>query len=126
MKTRAFGNVCETVVSRWLEQKGYKVIARNYTIRGAELDIVATDSETLVFIEVKSRHFGYDKSKYGRPSRAVDHIKRQRIALAAQSFLKQYPSNKRKRFDVIEVIADEQPTYTSFDIKHFKSAFTLR
>jgi len=126
MKTRAFGNVCESVVSKWLEQKGYKILARNYTVRGGELDIVAVDADTMAFIEVKSRHAGYDKEKYGRPSRAVDYFKRQRLALAAQTFLKQYPSKKRKRFDVIEVIADEQPTYTSFEIKHIKSAFSAR
>lgn len=126
MKTRTFGNICESVVSKWLETKGYKILARNYTVRGGELDIVAIDSDTIAFIEVKSRHAGYDKAKYGRPAKAVDLIKRQRVAFAAQAFLKEYPSSRRKRFDVIEVVADEQPSYTSFDIKHIKSAFLAR
>ena len=126
MKTKVFGKICEGVVANWLTTKGYSILARNYTVRGGELDIVATNSETVVFIEVKARHAGYDTAKYGRPSRAVDYLKRQRVALAAQAFLKTYPSRKRKRFDVIEVIVDEQTTYTSFEIKHIKSAFNAR
>ncbi len=126
MKTRAFGKICESVVSKWLSQKGYKILSRNFTIKGGELDIVAIDGDTLAFIEVKARHAGYDSAKYGRPSRAVDYLKRQRVALTAQAFLRQYPSKRHKRFDVIEVIVDEQPTYTSFEIKHIKSAFSAR
>ena len=126
MKTKAFGNICEGVVCKWLEGKGCKILARNFTLRGGELDIVAIEGDTLAFIEVKARHAGYDASKYGRPSKAVDYIKRQRVALAAQAFLKEYPSKRRKRFDVIEVIVDEQDTYTSFEIKHIKSAFSAR
>lgn len=126
MKTKTFGNICEGVVCKWLEQKGCKILARNYTVKGGELDIIAVDGDTLAFIEVKSRHAGYDASKYGRPSRAVDYFKRQRLSLAAQAFLKKYPSQRRKRFDVIEVLVDEQDTYTSFEIKHIKSAFAAR
>ena len=126
MKTRAFGRICEGVVCKWLEGKGFRILARNFAVRGAEIDIIASNSDTLVFFEVKSRHAGYDTAKYGRPSKAVDLAKQKRIASAAQSFLKQYPSRKSKRFDVIEVLVDEQPTYTSFEIKHIKSAFTAR
>ena len=126
MKTRAFGKICEGVVCKWLEGKGYRVVARNFSVKGAEIDIIASTSDSLVFFEVKSRHAGYDVSRYGRPARAVNMIKQKHIAAAAQSFLKQYPSRKAKRFDVVEVIVDEQDTYTSFDIKHIKSAFTAR
>ena len=126
MKTRAFGRICEGVVCKWLEGKGFRILARNFAVKGAEIDIIASNSETLVFFEVKSRHTGYDTAKFGRPSKAVDLAKQKRIVLAAQSFLKQYPSRKSKRFDVIEVLVDEQPTYTSFEIKHIKSAFTAR
>ena len=126
MKTRAFGRICEGVVCKWLEGKGYRIVARNFAVKGAEIDIIASTSDALVFFEVKSRHAGYDASKYGRPARAVNALKQRHIAIAAQSFLKQYPSRKSKRFDVIEVIVDEQDTYTSFEIKHIKSAFTAR
>ena len=126
MKTRAFGRICEGVVCKWLEGKGFRILARNFAVKGAEIDIIASNSDTLVFFEVKSRHAGYDTAKFGRPSKAVDLAKQKRIVTAAQSFLKQYPSRKSKRFDVIEVLVDEQPTYTSFEIKHIKSAFVSR
>ena len=47
MKTKTFGNICEGVVCKWLEQKGCKILARNYTVKGGELDIIAVDGDTL-------------------------------------------------------------------------------
>ena len=126
MKTNALGRICEKVVAKWLCQKGYTVLAKNYLVRGAEIDIIATNADTLIFVEVKSRHAGYNKEKFRRPAAAVTAIKQKRIVLAAGRFLSEYPSRKRKRFDVIEVIADEQPEYTSFEIKHIKSAFSAK
>ena len=51
---RPKGNFIETQASAYLSRQGYRIMARNYAYQGGELDIVAQDGETLVFVEVKS------------------------------------------------------------------------
>ena len=79
-RTTDAGNAGEAFVAGRLERAGYRVIARNWRIRGGEIDIVALDGETLVFVEVKVRTAGgvvladdsLDARKLGRLMRAAE------------------------------------------------------
>lgn len=63
MSTRSIGNRAEDFASIYLRNLGYRVIDRNYQIRGGEIDIVAKEKDTLVFVEVKARW----SHKFGSP-----------------------------------------------------------
>ena len=61
------GNLGEYLACQYLKKLGYKILDRNYRIRGGEIDIVAQDRDYLVFIEVKTRN----SSEYGLPSESI-------------------------------------------------------
>lgn len=67
MSTINFGNYGEDLALKYLKGLGYKILERNYRIRGGEIDIVARDKEYLVFVEVKARW----SHEYGLPSEAI-------------------------------------------------------
>lgn len=67
MSTINFGNYGEDLAVKYLKDLGYKILERNYRIRGGEIDIVARDKEFLVFVEVKARW----SHEYGLPSESI-------------------------------------------------------
>lgn len=81
--TRARGRVGEDAATRWLERRGYRIVARNVTTKAGEIDIVAEDGDTLCFVEVKARA----SDTYGPAIEAVTPAKMRRIARAASLFL---------------------------------------
>ncbi|MGC4002163.1 MAG: YraN family protein [Pirellulales bacterium] len=97
---------------------GYRVVHRNYAILGGELDIVAVDGRTVVFVEVKT--FGH--SGYDRPEERVDAAKRRQLTRVANAYRKRYRvQGSRARFDVIGIV---WPTDAKRpDIKHIRNAF---
>ncbi len=107
----------EKQAEKFLKKSGYKILGRRVRVgRHDELDLIAQQDDTMVFIEVKTRR----NEKYGRPAAAVNRDKRRKLSRAAVLFLQ-----KRKlhppylRFDVVEVI--EEP----FEIRHIENAFQL-
>ena len=112
---RKYGAYGEEVAAAFLVKKGYTVIARNFTVRGGELDIVATCGDILCFIEVKTRK----NNQYGTPGEAVDNRKKQHLITAAERFLYEYRDDERVkdktvRFDVIEICTQNKT------IRHIK------
>ena len=92
----ARGALGEALAERHLVQQGLQIVARNYRCRGGEIDLVAEDRGTLVFVEVRMR----TDSRFGGAAASVDHRKQARIILAAQHYL----LGKRERpcrFDVV-------------------------
>ena len=77
------GNYIETLASAYLSREGYQVIARNYAYMGGELDIVARDGGTLVFVEVKSVW----NNQQGNPAARVNALKQKKIWKTACHFL---------------------------------------
>ena len=67
MPNRTIGNYGEELACQYLKKQGYKILERNYRIRGGEVDIVARDQDYLVFVEVKARYF----HEYGLPSESI-------------------------------------------------------
>jgi putative endonuclease len=96
----ARGRAAEAVAARFLERHGYRVIARNVWLCGAELDLVACDGEVLVFVEVRSR----SHRRFGSPIETVGGRKIARIARAAQAFLSLRGwADRPARFDVVGI-----------------------
>ena len=88
----------EQVAARHLKRSGYLILARNYRAAGAEIDLVALDGSTLVFVEVKFRA----GSGFGTPAEAVDFDKRERIRRAARAFTEwRGVPDLPARFDVV-------------------------
>lgn len=99
---------------KYLKKAGYKILCNNYRTRHGEIDVIALDGETVVFVEVKTRS-GDD---YGRPCEAVDARKRKKYeAVATEFLLSRKITDAQCRFDVIEVEKGE--------INHIKDAFWL-
>jgi len=99
----SFGRRSERLAARHLRWRGYRVIARNFRAAGAEIDLVAMDGGTLVFVEVKARR-GIGA---GAPAEAVDEGKRRRIRRAAGVFAARYRVGDCPiRFDVVAISGD--------------------
>jgi len=99
----ALGNRGEKAARRFLKCQGYDVVTRNFRASGAEIDIIALDGPTLVFIEVKTR----SSFTAGRPEEAVDEDKQLHIRRAAEVFAARYrATNRPRRFDVVAISGD--------------------
>ena len=99
------GKTGEDLACRELERRGYAIIARRHRCRGGELDIIARDGPTLVFVEVKAR----DSREFGDAAEAVTWRKRQRIVrLASEYVMRHHLSDAPCRFDVVSIQFDDQ------------------
>jgi putative endonuclease len=96
----ALGRTGEDLACAELERRGYAVLARRYRRRGGEIDIVARDGETIVFVEVKAR----DSRGFGRGADAITGLKRHRMAQLAIDYLARNGCTGRPcRFDVVSI-----------------------
>ena len=113
-----FGKTGEDLACAELERRGYAIVARRYRRRGGELDIIARDGPTLVFVEVKAR----DSREYGDGAEAVTALKRRRMAQLATDFVARYRLHDCPcRFDVVTVhLRDER---AAIDV--FQNAFDI-
>lgn len=102
-QARRTGNDGEELACRFLEAHGYRILARNFTCRVGELDIVAQSGETVVFVEVKQR----GDERHGGGVEAVTPAKRRRVVRAAELYASRHGLSERAlRFDVIAIEAD--------------------
>ncbi len=102
------GKLGEDLARRELRRRGYAILARRYRTRFGEIDIIARDGDTLVFVEVKTRR----SNGFGGALAAVDHRKQRRLVTMARSYLLGLPGPVPPcRFDVVGVTvpAGEQP-----------------
>lgn len=111
------GNFIETHAAAYLTRKGYQVLDRNYAFRGGELDIVAMDNDTMVFVEVKSVW----KNGTGNPAARVNATKQMKIWKTAYHYLysKVHNLDQKSRFDVLAVKVYEHP----LQFVHYENAF---
>jgi putative endonuclease len=114
------GELGEKMAGRFLRKNGYKILYRNFRGHsGGEIDIVARDNDTLVFIEVKTR----TREDFGRPLTAVDRQKRRRVSRGGLAWLRLLNNpDILFRFDVVEVliVPDSKPK-----LELIKNAFQL-
>ena len=117
MNNKILGAQGEERAGAYLTAHGYEICERNYRIRSGEIDIIADDHGTLVFVEVKTR----SGTSYGTPAEAVDFRKRKKIIQTAYRYLRQRQIDNRPcRFDVIEVYA---VSGSDWPVRHIKGAF---
>ncbi len=111
------GKSGEEIALHYLEDKKYKIIARGFRLFRGEIDIIAFDRKTLVFVEVKTR-----KSRdFGLPEESVTPSKQRQIRKIAQGFLaKNNFQDVECRFDVISLSFNENKGYS---VRHIKNAF---
>ncbi|PIP38830.1 MAG: YraN family protein [Desulfobacterales bacterium CG23_combo_of_CG06-09_8_20_14_all_51_8] len=114
-----FGKFGEDLAARFLKKQGYEIICKNFHCCFGEIDIIAKDKDTVVFVEVKSRR----TSTFGHPKFAVTKAKQEKISKVALHYLKiNDQSNSRARFDVVTV---NEVAATKTDIEIIKNAFEL-
>lgn len=114
---RKIGDEGEDLAAEYLESKGWLIIDRNYFFEKAEIDIVATDGNFIVFVEVKLRSGTY----FGRPEDFVTPGKEKNIKKAAEAWVyERKMETALVRFDVIAIVQKqgEEP-----EISHFEDAF---
>lgn len=114
---QAHGRRGEDLAHRFLRRHGLTIVARNYRPRtgSGELDIVAWDRETLVFVEVKARA----SADYGSPDRAVGWQKERDLSRAARDYLRRsHTAWEQARFDLLNILLTEPPR-----IEWIKDAF---
>ncbi len=99
MKKR-LGDLGEDLAARHLRALGYRIIERNYRCPLGEIDCVAVQGNTLVFLEVKARQ----STRYGGPLEAVDQKKRRKMTRLARYYaMEQGVHDLPQRFDVVAV-----------------------
>ncbi len=112
---RLLGDRGERTAARYLRRHGMRVWTRGYRTRTGEIDLIARDGDTLVFIEVKSR-------RQGEPVEAVTPEKQRRITSAALGFLHRYNLlEARSRFDVVAIVWPDDRCPPR--IEHYRNAF---
>lgn len=101
MKRQETGRAGEAAAAAFLEEAGYRVLHRNYRCgRSGEIDLIAVDGDTLVFVEVKTRR----SASFGTGAEAVDQRKRARLIRLARYYLAIAGDHERIcRFDVVDV-----------------------
>jgi putative endonuclease len=96
----SLGKSGEDLACRELERRGYAIIARRYRVRGGELDVIARDGETMVFVEVKTRV----GRMYGEAAEAVTSRKQLRMTRLAEAYLlRHHLADCPCRFDVVSI-----------------------
>lgn len=119
LRAKPLGARGEDAAVRHLKRKGYRILARHVDSPLGELDIIAVDGRTIVFVEVKTRA----STDAGTPAEAIDDRKERRMTQAALAYLKSNGLlNYSARFDVVAIIWPtnvRQPT----NIEHFQNAF---
>lgn len=103
--TRERGRAGEDRAVAFLRQRGLTILDRNVTCAGAELDVVARDGETIVFVEVRSRRH----DDRGHPFETIDRRKQARLRRGATGWLVARDLFERVpvRFDAIAIVGDE-------------------
>ncbi len=110
-KEKNLGKRGEDIAENYLKKRGYKILARNFRIKGGEVDIIAEKDGEVVFVEVKTR----SSEEFMPVIEAVDFHKRKRIRKAAEVFLlAKGLYAKPCRFDVITIVVSGRKVL-SFD-----------
>ena len=115
---RWFGTRAERAAAQFLKKLGYRILVRNFACDLGELDLIALDQRTIVFVEVRST----EKADGSRPAESVDLAKQKRLTRLALYFLqKKRLLDQAARFDVLTVSWPEGRTTPV--VEHFKNAF---
>ena len=118
MYRQKFGKKGESVAVRYLKKQGYRIVEQNYRSKAGEIDIIAREKQSLVFVEVKTR----SSRSFGSPKWAITPKKQKVISMAALYYLKM--TNQKDvdaRFDVVSILLQGEDT----QIELVRNAFDL-
>ena len=116
LEKKTTGKDGEELAVDYLQKKGYRILERNYRFEHGEIDIIADDNGSLVFIEVKTRR----SKKFGEPEDAVTLRKRNQLKKTADGYLYQRNIDDREcRFDVLAIEYEKNTPI----IRHIENAF---
>lgn len=119
-ETATTGRLGETYAVEYLIRHGYEILSKNYRKQFGEVDIVAREKGTIVFVEVKTRR----SDTFGPPAEAVDGRKQRQLSRIAQDYLLNHQLNDvAARFDVIGVTLDQHNRPVTIEL--IKNAFDV-
>ncbi len=100
VSNRSVGNKAEDLACKYLKKTGYKILERNFTIRGGEIDIIAIEKNILVFVEVKARY----NHAFGSPRESITYFKLKALQKTALIYIQQINwGNRPYRFDFLGI-----------------------
>jgi putative endonuclease len=105
MLKQLLGKIAENRAERLLCSAGLVILARNWRCRQGEIDLIARDGETLVFVEVRSRA----SNRHGSAADSITLHKQRRVIAAARHYLQTLPRHPACRFDVVLLEGDSPP-----------------
>ena len=117
--TNPIGILGEDEAVKMLEQKGFRILERNWRMGHLEVDIIAENKKEIVFAEVKARTGMYGGK---RPEEYVDELKRRRMTAAANAYIKQHRIEKNPRFDIIGLVLSPDTKEVTYR-NHLENAF---
>ena len=109
------GREGEALAANFLQQKGYEIVDRNWRYGPKEIDIVARDGDTMVFVEVKTR----STLAFELPQEAVTKKKMKNLVEAADAYMIQNNIDLKGRFDIVAVLNGNPPKV----IEHLEGAW---
>ncbi len=118
-EARTLGQWGEDRATEWLQERGWRIVARNFRCRMGEVDIIAEDGRYLAFVEIKLRKDG----QYGAACEAVTFSKQRKLRATAEYYLMCHPTDLQPRFDVVEVYAPQGARTERPDIYYIENAF---
>lgn len=107
MLKHLLGKFAENRAEKLLVAAGLRILDRNYRCRQGEIDLVAQDGDTLVFVEVRSR----SRQDYGSAAESITTAKQRRIIAAARQYLAALPDMPACRFDVVTLDQGNDPEW---------------
>lgn len=116
MTSKELGYLGEKIVSLYLEKKGYRILCRNYCIKGGEIDIIAEIDGIIAFVEVKTRNPDSMSSGF----EAITKLKKKLIVKTAIEYSYRNPHNFQPRFDVANVVLENNKVV---DFNYIENAF---
>lgn len=117
-RRKRIGRWGESLAERYLKEKGFTVLERNFRAHRGEIDLIAKDGETLVFVEVKTK----TREGFGEPEDWIDEKKQDQIGKVAMGYLMEKGIEQTDcRFDVVGIIKIGSRT----EIRHIEDAFWL-
>ncbi len=115
MQNKQLGQNGEDIAEKFLIKQGYKILERNrHFSRYCEIDIIAQDKDTLVFVEVKTRKTDI----CGHPLEAITKAKYKNIRTGLSLYLQENPNYKKYRIDVVSILLKPK-----LEIKHLKNIY---
>ena len=109
----------EALAADYLRKKRYKIEACGYSCCFGEIDLIVSNRDFLVFVEVKLRK----NAKFALAREYVNRSKQDRLRMTASIYLAENPTNKQPRFDVIEIYAPDGTSTVHPEVIHMEDAF---